>query len=95
MAACSSASEEVARVMDLTLRRSPKRRSQEGTRPPSGAHAGRGRRTRVTTYGFSLSCWERVPSGGLGPGYPIDTDYGDPVGGGACRHGEAKPPDAL
>jgi len=33
-------------------------------------------------------------SGGLGPGHPIGTDYGDPVGGGACRHGEAKPPDA-
>jgi hypothetical protein len=33
-------------------------------------------------------------SGGLGPGHPFDTDDGDPVGGGACRHGEAKPPDA-
>ena len=33
-------------------------------------------------------------SGGLGPGHPFGTDYGDPVGGGACRHGEAKPPDA-
>ena len=34
-------------------------------------------------------------SGGLGPGHPFDTDYGDPVGGGACRRGEAKQPDAL
>jgi len=33
-------------------------------------------------------------SGGLGPGHPFDTDYGDAVGGGACRHREAKPPDA-
>jgi len=31
---------------------------------------------------------------GLGPGHSIGTDYGGPVGGGACRHADAKQPDA-